>query len=741
MDGCGLRVWRRAALSAVLFCCVTATPALASPQQAQVSLAQSRLAPAAAPAGQATGAQTVMAGRRQTPVSLSITAIAPRTVTARSKITLQGHVVNRSGQPLAGVRYRLRYSNRAVVSRGRLAQLAQSDVAALPGVTADQMLGDGTLAAGDAQVPWKIQVAAKSLHLENKFGTFPIGVEFYTQAGQVLAGQVTFLVWQPPGRKWFKKTSIGWVWPLADRMHRSADHIFLDDRLETDLSPNGRLGRLVAAAESTDTPLTWAIDPALLDDARAMTASKGYTVRPPGRAPAKKPASATARAWLDRLKRASSRDSYFALPYADVDADALVRNDLTGHLKAAYNHRRVAQEVLGRPADAQIAWPVPGVSENRTLAWMSRLGSDTFLMSSAVFPPAGNVTYTPSATASLPTPSGPRPVVVYDQTLSKIVSVDTTDPGQRLLAEQRFLAETAMITAELPQLARTIVIAPSRYWNPGPQFAEHLLEWTAKASWLRPAKIGDIARARPQQLTFTGYPDSYAAYELGPKYLGEVRKIAGRANGFAAILNPVSYPHARAILRMESGSWRGSRTLAQRARSARDQLGDHVAAEINRVGLARRDNVVQLAGRTGNFLLTINNELSDRSVRLRIEITPRIPARLQIGEYESDIVLGPNERASIDVEVESFAQGPTQVDVKLLTPEGKTYRTHVLTINTTGYGTVALLITGGSLAVLFVGVGFRAMRARRRNKMEASGDGSPGGESPWAQAPGRPTGG
>ncbi|SEG83061.1 hypothetical protein SAMN04489712_115134 [Thermomonospora echinospora] len=735
MDGYGLRVWRRAAVLAVLSCYVTATPAMASPQQV----------PAEAPGSPATEARAAVVspaepGRStvQTPLSLAITNIN-RTVTAKTRLTLRGHVVNRSGQPLAGVRYRLRYSNQLIGNRGQLAQLSRTSVANLPAVTADQPLGNGTLpAAAGTQVPWKIEVPVKSLGFGNKFGAYPVGVEFYTQAGQPLAGQVTFLVWQPPGKRWFKPTSIGWVWPLTDRMHRTGDAAFLDDRLETDLAPQGRLGGLVTAAEKTPTPITWAVDPALLDDAEAMT--KGYTVRPPGKNATKKPASATAKGWLDRLRRVSAGDPYFALPYADVDADALVRNKLSRHLQVGYGHMKVAADILGRQPTSKIAWPVPGVSENRTLSTMAELGSETFLMNSAVFQPA-NGTYTPSAPASVQTSAGPRAVVTYDPVLSDIVSADTRDPGARLLAEQRFLAETAMITAELPQVARTIVIAPDRRWNPDPGFAQNLLKWTDQAAWLDPAQIDQIARTRPQQpLTFTGYPDSYAAYELGRKYLGEVRKIANRATGFSAILvEPASHPYERAVLRLESGSWRGNSTLARRARSARDELSRQLTAEIDKVRLTSRDrSSIQLAGRTGRILITFNNGL-DHSVRLNVRITSRLPAKLQIGKYESELRLGPHENGSIYFEVESYAQGTAFVDVELLTPQNKSYRKpHTLTIKTTGYGQVALLITGGALAVLFVGVGFRAMRARRRNKMEASGDGSPGGEPPWADDAGRP---
>ncbi|WP_267898967.1 DUF6049 family protein [Thermomonospora amylolytica] len=725
MDGYGLRVWRRAAVVAVLSSCVIAVPAPAPQRYASASAnsPESAAPPAAAPR------------QAQTPLELVLTDMSERTVTPRTNLTIKGHVVNRSGRPLTGVHYRFRYLPQRMSSRGQLAQAAKWNVGSLPGLTAPKPLGNGTVPAGNTPVPWQLTVRAGNLGLRD-FGAYPIGVEFFNAAGQQLAGQVTFMVWRPPTGR-YQRTSIGWVWPVTDRTRRTTDHSFLDDGLDRELAPTGRLGGVVTAAEKTGTPLTWAVDPALLDDAQAMT--RPYTVRPPHRDPAGRPASQNARTWLDRFKKTSAGDPYFVLPYADVDAEALVRNGMGRQLEISYKHMDLARQVLGRPPAAKVGWPAEGAASTRTLGRMAQLGTESFLMSSALFQPA-QTTFTPGSPTTVRTSAGQRNVVTYDPVLSDVVSAGTRTPGTRLLAEQRFLAETAMITAELPLQGRTIVIAPARRWNPDPLFAENLLRWTQELPWLRPARVDRIAQARRREpMTFTGYPSAYQAQELGRTYLREVKRIAGRAGTFSTVFQPAAWPYERAVLRTVSGSWRGGGTRARRARAARDLFGDLLDKEIDKVRVSRRGDTVQLAGRTGRVPFTITNGLPDRTVRLQVKITSRIPARLQIGEYTRTIEVGPNESPSIDFEVESYAQGAALVDIELLTPQGKPFRpAHTLRINTTGYGPVALLITGGSLAVLFVGVGFRAMRARRRNKMEAAGDGSPGGEPPWPDEPADP---
>jgi uncharacterized protein DUF6049 len=698
----------------VLLCCASLT-----------SLAGAQADPRRERAGRAT-------------ISIALTEVAPKTVRPKNKIRVRGTLTNRSGQAITGVRYRLRFSSRRIGDRGTLARWAGLPVTSLPQAREARPLRD--LGAADANVPWQLSVDAADLGLRS-FGAYPVGVEFLNAAGQSLGGQVTFVSFLPSAGTWFKPVTVGWVWPLLDRMHRSDDDTFLDDQLATDLAPGGRLHDLVGAAADTKTPLTWMVDPALLADAERMTA-ENYTVQPPRQKAQRKETSPAAKDWLDKLRGAVGQEPYVALPYADVDADALVRNGMTRDLDAAVQATQPADRLLGRPATHKISWPVGGVAQNRTLNRLARR-TDGFLLSSGAFQPA-DTRFTSDAPTTLQTSQGVKPVLMYDATLSEIVSGNTRVPGAAVLAEQRFLAETAMIAAELPTVAKTIVIAPDRRWNPDPALAKRLLTYTSAAAWMKAGRVDQLAGIKgAPALAYTGYPASYQAYELGSGYLQRVGEVRARANAFSAILSPVSYPFTHAILRTQSASWRGGGVTGRRATAARNELSAKVTGATERVRvLLNRAKTVQLAGQTGRIPLTIANGLTDRAIHVRLRITSKLPQKLAVGEYEADLKLNPRENRQVDFEVESFAQGPAEITVELLTPGGKKYRpAETVRVNTTGYGPLALLITGGALAVLFVGVGYRAMRARRRNTLEEAGDGSAEsapGEAPWTPGPGRP---
>ncbi|RAY14720.1 hypothetical protein DPM19_13305 [Actinomadura craniellae] len=667
---------------------------------------------AAAPKAAEVAKPRAHAARAQ--IQLTLNKISPltRPTGGRSRVELSGSVANLTGQNIAGLSVRLRYRAQPLNSRYELVQHNQGSGLPLPRVTALQPVA--SVFALNSEYPWKIATSARALGMA-QFGVYPVAVDVLNGSQQVIASQTTFLNFVP-AQKTFQPTKIAWVWPLIDRQHRSHDSVFFDDRLERDLRLTGRLGGLVDAAKTTDTPITWAIDPALLDDVRAMT--DGYSLRKSATAdPARRPASDTAKHWLNELRTASATDPYFTLPYADPDAVALARNGLGGHLGVGYRHSGVAadKDLMNRQPAMSVAWPPQGAADQRTLDLMARYGRQTFLMTSDVLIPPSRI-FTPSATTALHADDKNRTTIAYDSTLSKIVSADSRSPGAATLTAQRFLAETAMITAEVPT-ARTLVVVPNRGWNPDPAFARQLLEYTAQADWLTEVPLDQIVRAKQQPRTFIGYHPVYENYELGATYLREVRALASRARLFSTALQPPVNSHEQAMLRIESAAWRGR---PGSARTARQQLATELDDEIENIRLVTTTRYT-VAGKSGHLLITVANDLIDQTAKVRLRVTSRNPG-LKIGDYQTIRTLRPGEKDTVRIVVQASGNVNAPVDLELLTPQGRKLGTPAsITVRTTGYGRDALLITGGALAVLFVGVGTRAVRARRRVAAQSAG--------------------
>jgi hypothetical protein len=679
-------------------------------------------------------------GRGQ--VGLVLESISPPDAAPTSKITLAGYVKNGTNQPITGMSVRLRYSARPMASRAELEQHAEGRGPALPGQILRPWQFRRAVAAG-AEETWRLQTTSRELGLTG-FGVYPLSIETYDSAGRALAAVRTFITFVPKDyQKQLKPTKVAWVWPLVDVPHRTVGTRFRDDRLATEFAQGGRLSGLVAAARTTKTPLTWSIDPALLDDARTMT--KPYSVLERGAVAAgsvdsvERPENEAAAQWLTDLKAAAAGDTYFTTPYADPDVVALVRQRRTGDLKYAYSPavQQVARDVLGRPPEP-IAWPPEGAAGQDSLGQLSRnleqvnpTGSQIFLLSSNVLRGTAQ-TYTPSA--AIRTTQGGNYAVAGDQTISSVIGADTQAPGAAVLAEQRFLAETAMITAEQPNLQRTLLVVPPRRWDPSQRFAERLLSGTATARWLQPVTLRDVTAAATRERVFAGYPPEYQSHELSAGYIRSVRRIQSQALRFSKVFQPPLTGYQEGTLRATSSAWRGRRGAA-RGRAARAALANELENDMKKVHfvLNKDDRGPSLAGEIAQVPVTIANDMPGHSITVYLEVTSAYPAKLQIGgDGPTEVTIDPEKKVTVQIPMKATANGKTDVRLSLLSESGKPLGVvRVIRVNATGFAGTAILITGGALVILFLGVGARMVRARRRNGRDGAenshGHGTAGG--------------
>ena len=125
---------------------------------------------------------------------------------------------------------------------------------------------------------------------------------------------------------------MAWLWPLAERTHLSPTGGFADDALATSITPGGRLDRVLGSLERLPrtlpaggtepvpaVPVTLAIDPALVEELTTMAAGP-YAVG--GVAGAGKGTDAAV-AFLARLRAWPPSTRSWRCAYGDVDADSL----------------------------------------------------------------------------------------------------------------------------------------------------------------------------------------------------------------------------------------------------------------------------------------------------------------------------------------------------------------------------------------------------------------------------------
>lgn len=662
----------------------------------------------------------IAGGRAAAATSLArvqLTTLDPAIATPGSTLKTAGTVTNTSDGRLSGVEVRLRLSRTRVNSRAELAAVAEGRAPSRDGVVVASQSLPRDLAAGK-QAPFTLSVDLTKVPALRDFGVYTLNVEVVASHrdgfGRVAIAR-TFLPWVPSHPD-FKPSGFSLLWPLVGRPTRLADGTFTDDSLAVDMAPQGRLGRLVSAGAriSQRMPLTWVIDPELLDAAQAM--SRGYVVRDANGNRVQGAGADQAAQWLAFLRSATARGTVMTLPYADPDVVALRHRDLPADIVAASSKgSQIASSVLGRPVISDMTWPADGFADMSTLSTLRGMGVSAAVLDARAVPTQLELPYTPSGRADLRTSSGTMTALLSDPDLTAVLG-QRSDP---VLAGQRFLAETAMITAELPSVGtqRMLLVAPPRRWSPSQGQLDRLVDGLLGAPWIGPVPLADLRAANPPEIDRqpVRYPAAARRAELSAAYLTAIKDLHTDIATFASVLtdpDTLIPPYDAAVFRLESSWWRGRTERVDRLATERDLL------DTQRAQVRVLPGNYTFGSKSGTIPLTIANGLT-QDVIVDVRLEPRTP-RLDIGEV-APVRVGAQRKRQVEVPANAVANGVVIVDTSLRTPNGTEYSQPVqLRIRVTQYGTVALYITLGAAGVLFLMGVIRLARRAIAHRREAT---------------------
>ncbi|GAA0916774.1 DUF6049 family protein [Nonomuraea longicatena] len=686
---------RKATLLAVLSAALLAPTAAATPSEAAVSTA------------------TVTANRQT--IDLSVQAITPELPRRPNDvIKVSGTIRNGSTTAQSGLQVRVRYSEagRPLTDRAALATFAADQDQQLPNASPTSSMTIPALEPG-ATAQWQFTMTPAQLRMQT-FGVYPITVELVSinATWQPLAKVHTFVTFAPLTAPKLPRNRLAVALPLLDQPHRSSDGTFLDDRLSAELKPGGRLADLAQIAKTAPKNVTWFMEPGLFDDLQAM--SSEYVVKE-----AKKPANPAAAAWLGTIRESLADVPVVAVPYADPDVTALAHQGFdAGVDKAITVGGSAAGRHLGRVIPTNVNWPVGGKLDDDALDLLSVGKVGTVLLNPANVPPAVPPTTTLDGATTLDSVSGPVTALLPDEALSQTFELDGSAGGGAVINRQRFIAETAVIAAEPGQVrARNLVVAPSRRWNPDPALVSSLLKTAAKLPWLTPVPLGSMKAPKVQ--TPRGglyYTEQDQREELSKKYLDPVKEIAAKADLATQITTdrkPAGFDAA--VLRLTSAAWRTSKS----GRTASKQVKEKIDERLARVTMsaASRDQSRTLAGVDGQFPISVRNQLS-HSVTLLVDVTANNHEFLEVApDYPKRLVINPGQSGVLQVPMNVKTSGDSTVTVRLKTESGLPYGEPVeLTIRTTGYTGIALVIVGGALTVMLAAVVTRILRVRSKRR-------------------------
>lgn len=686
--------------------------------------------------------QAAPGGPAGTPLEVSLETLTPSVIPQHGTITVTGEVTNTSEDTWTDVQAYLMTSQTPIGTEADLAAAASSDAATEVGsrVTREGLFDEvGDLAPGES-TSYTVTVPRRDLEITGEPGAYWVGVHVLGAVDGIRDGVAdgrarTFMPLMSdrgPG------TEVAVVVPLRDRVRRSADGRLLGlERWQTILGPEGRLARLSEFAGESERPLTWLVDPAVLDAAASVARENppldtgddgtGPDEGEPGDgsdeesgAPSPSPSAGSdgeaasgdgaeptleaqhAAAWLASFVEASSRSAVLALPYGDVDVAAVTANRLGRILRKAQALSQGTLDGLGVDGSTAVA-PPSGLLPPRALAGLDP--TTPVVLSDRAFPGA----HGPLVTR----PDGTQVALLHSA--SGRGGPGPNDRNDPLALRQRILAEAA-VHAMSPDRDQPLVVSTPPYWEVGGSWQGADFFDGLDVPWLTQVDLNTVfsrggeqssqppaysARERRRQVPFANQLATQELVDTGDVYADllthndsvrdELAKAAMLASSYAARSAP-----AAALERARNTTLRIRRTM---------QLVD-----IDGPGF------VMMSSETGPISVTVVNNL-DEPVTVRLQaISSRDDLRISAPD---PIALGPGQRAPVRMRAESAAIGVHEVTLVATTEDGRRLGSEVqFSVRSSNVGLVIWLVMGTAGALLMVMIGFRILRRVRTHRAQ-----------------------
>ncbi|HVU74080.1 MAG TPA: DUF6049 family protein [Mycobacteriales bacterium] len=501
-------------------------------------------------------------------------------------------------------------------------------------------------------------------------------------------------------------------------------------------------GLVTGATEAgTDAPwLTLAVDPALVEQLCAAGGCDGHAALPN----VPKALAAHARNALSLLRRAATTPGsgiqLTALPYADADIDAILRAGESDRVSELITDAGTQlHDLLGIAAPhVDPALPPDGELSRAAVDTLIAGGTGTAIVNDktlALSPGVVSNVATPSASSALTGSHGlTLPALVTDPGIEDLVTAaDGGVPGTAAPAAESLLAETAAITAELPNAdQRSLVVLAPRLWSATGQYVHAITVGLGSATWLEHATL-----AAATALPGVARTQTLASSPTGELPVSTITAIARLRDDVAAATElpsattkaateqlqaAVREPLLTALSRASSAWWR---TDPDQALALTDAVRARTQKILHGISISVASSVL-VTGSTGKVPVQLENTL-DFAVAVKVELSD-VSGRLAPFSHVFPLPAanqGRSGKAQEELTVTSRSAGRFAAQLQLATPT-----TGVLLGDSQGfqvrsqnYGTLAVGITAGALFLLVVALivrGVRALRRRRGHRVAAT---------------------
>lgn len=686
------------------------------------------------------------------PLEVTLRDVTPSTLGPRGRVTVTGTVTNRSDQRWQDLNVYLLTSATPMTTATELAEAARSAPdAGLGGAGrltgADEFVSIGDLSPG-ASTPFAVEVPRAALQLSGEPGVYWLAVHVLgtnrTGRDSLADGRArTFLPLVPPTgpqRPVRPPVDTALVVPLREKVQRLSSGALANPQDWAELvGDDGRLERVLDVAEgAADLPLTWAVDPAVLEAVASLAAGNppydlapsaddAATVVPdpspapsgtgepePAEPPEPTAEQSDAEDWLTGFVEAADDGAVAALPYADADAASLWRSGQVPLLEQAFDESAAVLDDLGLGARSLLA-PPSGLLPPAAVGDLAELETAPLLI-------VDDVAAAGASSGTARTLDGSR-VLLAD------ASAGEGGPGPApahtpLAIRQRILAEAALrldgVGAGKVRDGPLVVALPDA-WDPGPASADILVEGL-DVPWVRISPLTTVVTDRGRDATLDeplAYPRRERRRELPARNVRAALDLVSHGETLADLLSEndtVDTLLMRTALLTVSVHARGS------ARNALSLARGSIAAAERRLGQVRIESpeFVTMSSGEGFFAVTVVNDL-DQPVE--VVVVPSTDDEALTVTPPEPLTLNGGARASLRLEARSTGFGVSEITLTPATVDGDPLpSTSQINVRRSQVGIVIWVVMGVGAGVLVVALALRVVRGRRSRRDEPSAE-------------------
>lgn len=675
-----------------------------------------------------------------TPLLVTIDDMSPSVVPKKGKIRVSGTVTNADDETWSSISLYAFMGDQGPMTTSK--QLSEAATAPEDALVGQRITTEGTYAEVTELRPGEsatYSLAVPRAELEPYLagdGVYWFGVHALgsTEAGGDLFADGRARTFLPLISSNVRPVQTAVVIPLRRQILHAADGSIDDvESWTASFSPGGALRALVdLGVASGSQPVTWLVDPAVIDVARRLAAGnpprslastvteddtdgdpdgdeatsespspsatptegeEGEEVPEEELDPSTAAAAEAAAGWLERLQSGLEGNQILALPYGDMDVSAAAEIDPAAYRQA---RKRATGDLQpwGLATTPAVSSPTGYLSVEGML--LTEPGT-TLLVTDKMFrsanPPA--IAHIPEhtlgVTSSGAVSGGPGP----------------DDRRSAVSIRQRIVSEAAV--RALTRARKPLLVSLPSTWRPNPVdgFFDGLdvpwMDLTSVASALQ--RVGSEVDSADLK-----YPETQARLQLDPAAFSAATDLADAGESLQNLLTDNDEVAGEVLDEALTTTSYSDRLRPDSARVAAYRSRAWIAARLGSVHVEAPRAVILSSG-SGRFAATVINTL-DEPVTVRIQAEAGAP--LQVEVPADPLELGPNARTTVLLNASSSGLGVRTVTLRITDTDGVALgSSDSLPIRSNRVSSVIWLIIGTGVALLFGAILVRLYRRVR----------------------------